>query len=219
MGHDLNFRPVDHVDYNQLGYDLIKAFYRDTYRQRLIIEAREARSSAADGGKRDGISVVVVVGKGDDRGGAVSVSLRRNGQHASQNDEDDDDVAQQQDDLHQIAQQQHQPENQKVQQQSSAQETGTGNDQRNNLIPVKLHEAWERFQKVLKNKPHNSSGWAELYDRELVTFDSDGIKTDFRDKVAERKLYDLTKKISRFVTPDGILLGCLAALRIFNTGE
>ncbi|RUS75396.1 hypothetical protein EGW08_016835 [Elysia chlorotica] len=84
-------------------------------------------------------------------------------------------------------------------------------------VPEKLLEAWEKFQKIRQNMPQDNTAWAELYDKELVVYDRESAETVLKTRVAERKLYALAKKMSRFVTPDGIIMGCLAAIRFYNT--
>ncbi|GFS21603.1 hypothetical protein ElyMa_006928400 [Elysia marginata] len=93
------------------------------------------------------------------------------------------------------------------------------NPDRQDTPKENIEESWRKFQTIRRRLPASDLAWAELYEKELDTFDRERAKTVSRDLVATRMLYVLVRKLSEFVTPDGILLACLAGLRFFSIGE
>ena len=80
-------------------------------------------------------------------------------------------------------------------------------------------DSMQNFQNVRSKVPQTDSQWVELYDRELHGCQAWVLSEDFRARAVERKLYRLGKLLSRFLTQDGIVLGCLAAIAFFTTGK
>ncbi|GFN95602.1 thyroid hormone receptor alpha [Plakobranchus ocellatus] len=74
-----------------------------------------------------------------------------------------------------------------------------------------------RIDKRRAKWPRNVSEMVNLFDKEAR--DTEHFGEIPKDRVAEKKVYLVAKANSRLVTPDGILLACLAGLRFFNTDD